>query len=77
MVGHFPAAFHEVCLTTAREATKYAMNRVLVKGKTGEIVATDSKQLLAWGGFQFPFHEDLLIPRSAVFGLQPFPIPKQ
>ena len=35
---------------------------------TGEVVATDGKQLLIQGGFKFPWKDRVLIPRMGLFG---------
>jgi hypothetical protein len=44
------------------------MTRVQVRGKDGELIGTDGKQALVWGGFKFPFAEDLLVPAVPLFG---------
>jgi len=62
-------ALHEASLTTAREPGKFALTRLLLRGRQGQVVGTDTRQLLLLGGFTFPFQEDLLIPRSGLFGL--------
>jgi hypothetical protein len=52
--------------STAREGARFALHRVLLSGKKGQVVATDGLQLLIEGGFTFPWKNDLLIPRMAV-----------
>ena len=69
MPVRFLTALHEASRTASQAPTKYSIHRVLLRGKTGEILATDTHQLLIQSGFKFPFQEDLLIPRSGVFGL--------
>ena len=64
----FPLALHEAGRTAARESGKYAVNRVQVRGKAGEVIGTDGKQALVQGGFVFPFAEDLLVPAVPLFG---------
>ena len=71
MPSSFLKALDEVSQATASEATKYAISRIQLRGKAGQIVGTDTRQLLVNGGFAFPFTEDVLIPRSGIFGLQP------
>ena len=66
----FPRALHEAGRSAAREPGKYAVTRVQVRGKAGEVVGTDGKQALVQGGFVFPFAEDLLVPAVPVFGLK-------
>ncbi|MCE9534692.1 MAG: hypothetical protein K8T89_26755 [Planctomycetes bacterium] len=56
----------------AREPTKYALNRVQLRGRADSVLASDQRQLFQEGGFHFPFTEDLLISRSGLFGLPPF-----
>ena len=41
---------------------------VQLRGGAGQIVATDGKQLLVQSGFPFPWSDDVLVPRLAVFG---------
>ena len=64
----FPTALHEAGRAAAREPGKYAVTRVQVRGAAGEVCGTDGRQALAWGGFAFPFADDLLVPAVPVFG---------
>jgi hypothetical protein len=64
----FPQALHEAGRTAARESGKYAFHGVQIRGKAGQIIATDGKQALVQGGFTLPFKEDLLVPAVPVFG---------
>jgi hypothetical protein len=64
----FPKALHEVGRSSARDPGRYAVTRVQVRGKVGEVVGTDGKQALAWGGFVFPFPDDVLVPAVPLFG---------
>ena len=61
-------ALHECGRTTAKDAGRFALTRVQLKGKAGQLVATDGRTALVWGGFSFPFADDLLIPALPVFG---------
>jgi hypothetical protein len=47
---------------------RLALLRVQLRGKAGQVVATDGKQLLIQRGFAFPWSEDVLVPRVPVFG---------
>ena len=47
---------------------RFALQRLQLRGRTGEVVATDGKQLLVQGGFEFPWAEDILVTRVAAFG---------
>ena len=58
--------------TITQNTNKYAVNRVQLRGKSGEVIATDTRQLLIIGGFEFPFKEDVLIPSLPVFNLKEF-----
>lgn len=60
----------EACGQTANRAgdTRFALTRLQLRGRDGEVVGTDGHQLLIWGGFGFPFQEDLLVPAVPIFG---------
>ena len=59
-------ALHAAMETASPESTRYSLNCVQLQG-TGSIVATDASQMLLQSGFEFPWEEDLLIPRRLVF----------
>src|SRR5262245_2075461 len=67
MGPEFLLALADASETAAREHTRYALERVLLRGKTGQMVATDGKHLLMQSGFRFPWQTDLLVPRLAVW----------
>src|SRR5439155_4658988 len=56
-------ALAEASRTAAREARRYALDKVLLRGRTGEVVASDGGQLLVQRGFTLPWPEDALVPR--------------
>jgi hypothetical protein len=62
------AALHEAGRSASREAGKFTLDRIQVRGKAGEVNGTDGKQALVQGGFVFPFTQDLLLPAVPVFG---------
>ena len=66
-------ALHHAMLTTEREATRYAVDHIQLRGHSGEVVATDGRQLLVQSGFEFTWQEDLLVPRNVVFGCSELP----
>jgi hypothetical protein len=66
------AALDECGRTTSAQASRFALARVQLRGKEGEIVGTDGRQLLVWNGFELPFAESLLIPAVPVFGSREF-----
>jgi hypothetical protein len=52
----------------AREGMRFALHRVQLGGRRGEVASTDGRQLLIDGGFHFPWTQDLLVPRVPLFG---------
>jgi hypothetical protein len=64
----FLVALHECGRTAARDSARFALNRVQVKGASGQLVGTDGRQALIWAGFQFPFAEGLLVLAVPAFG---------
>lgn len=44
-----------------------SMQCLQLRGKQGDVVATDGRQLLILGGFQFPWKDSVLVPRTTVF----------
>jgi hypothetical protein len=67
MPAGFVQALDEAARTTSRDSVRFALARVQLRGKTGEIVATDGRQLLVQGGFTFPWTETVLLPRVPAF----------
>jgi len=59
--------------TADRESTRYATNKIQLRGQAGTICATDGRQLLVQRGFTFPWDEDLLLPRTTVFQSKDLP----
>ena len=58
--------------STAVDSARYATGKVQLRG-SGEIVATDGKQLLMQRGFQFPWKGNVLIARMSLFGADVLP----
>lgn len=53
---------------------RYALNTVQLQGKTGKMIATDTRQAIVLsGGFKFPWQEDVLISYADVFNFADFP----
>jgi hypothetical protein len=63
----FLQALAEATRTTARDGVRYALTRIQVRGRRGQLVATDGRQLLVQGGFSLPWPEDVLIPALPLF----------
>ena len=61
-------ALHECGRTAAREGGRFALDRIQLRGKAGQVVGTDSKQALVWGGITFPFPDDILVHAIPAFG---------
>lgn len=71
MPDDFIRALDDACHTAARDSSpRFALSRIQLRGRAGEIVATDGRQLLLQGGFEFPFDDDLLLPALPVFGMK-------
>jgi hypothetical protein len=62
------AALHDAGRTAAQEPTRYALHRVQLRGKKGQVIGSDGKRAYLKGGFAFPFSDDLLVPAVPVFG---------
>jgi hypothetical protein len=65
-------ALRSAAETTDKEATRYALGCVQMRGGEGRIAATDGSQLLVQAGFEFPWEGERLIPRSTVFASREF-----
>jgi hypothetical protein len=63
----FLAALADAVQTAARDPARLAIMRLLLRGRGGEVVATDGRQLLVQGGFTFPWKEDVLVPALPAF----------
>src|SRR5207244_4288382 len=61
-------ALAEAARSAATEPTRYGVHRLLLRGRAGAVVGTDSKQLYVHGGFSFGWDDDVLVPRLAAFG---------
>ena len=60
-------ALDDAMNTVSTDAIRFATNKIQLRGQKGEIVATDGRQLLWQSGFQFPWSDDLLVPRIKAF----------
>ena len=69
--GTFVVALGEAAHTAASFSTRYALNTVCLRGKHGQVVATDGRQLLIQGGFPLPWPNDVLVPRVLAFASRP------
>jgi hypothetical protein len=69
----FVRAMQDAALTAAREYSGRSLDRILLRGRTGEIVATDGRQLLVQRGFSFPWKEDRLVAGINPWGARELP----
>ena len=60
-------ALDDAMQTASRDAVRFALNKIQIRGSTGVITASDGHALLLQNGFQFPWTEDVLVPRTNVF----------
>ncbi len=63
----------EAAATTDDDSTRYALGCLQFRGSSGEIIATDGRQILLQSGFRFPWEENLLVHRSALFSCRGLP----
>ena len=57
----------DACQTCAEESIRFALTNLQLRGKQGQIVATDGRHAFRQSGFAFPWQGDLLVPRTRVF----------
>jgi hypothetical protein len=74
MPDDFAQVLCEAARTTARASAPSGVTRVQLRGKAGEVVATDGRQLLIQGGVPLPWKDDLLVPRLPVLGARDLPL---
>jgi hypothetical protein len=60
-------ALADAAQSAGTEAVRYALTDIQLRGRSGEIVATDGRQLLIQSGYPFPWQEDLRIPATPLF----------
>jgi len=66
-------ALAQAAATTDEGSTRYALDCLQLKGDTGEVVATDGRQILIQGGYRFPWGGDLLVRRTPLFASRALP----
>jgi hypothetical protein len=69
----FLEALAEAGRVTAKEGVRFALTRVQMRGRQGEVVATDGRQMLLQRGFPLPWQDDVLVPRLPVLGSKELP----
>ena len=66
-------ALHDAVQTTDPAPIRFATDHVQLRSASGQIEATDGRQILVQSGFEFPWDDDLLIPRTMFFGCRELP----
>ena len=61
-------ALHDAVPVTDKDATRYALGCLCLRGPRGRIDATDGKHVLTQSGFEFPWTEDVLLPANGLLG---------
>ncbi len=64
----FLTALDECGRTAARDAGRFALDRVQVRGTAGQVIGTDGRTAVIAGGFALPFADDVLVPAVPAFG---------
>jgi hypothetical protein len=59
--------------TGSDDSTRYALNCIQLRPGTFQVVATDGHQVLAQGGFRFPWDGNLLVRRTPIFASKELP----
>ena len=58
---YFQLALNEASITSSKSYSNRFAGKIQLRGKPGQVVATDSRQLLVQSGFKFPWIEDLMV----------------
>ena len=66
---NFLKGLHECGRSADKQDGRFALSRIQIRGKQGQIVGTDSHIGLLCSGFRLPFTEEVLIPAIPIFGL--------
>ena len=66
-------ALRDAAASTDDTSTRFALGCIQLWGKTGQLVATDGRELLAQSGFDFPWTDAALIPSSDIFNCRELP----
>jgi hypothetical protein len=66
-------ALDDAAHSAARDGVRFAVQKLQLRGGTGDIVATDGRQLLIQGGYALPWKEDVLVPAVGAFTCRELP----
>lgn len=67
------AALDEAMQIPTGNTGRLSLTCIQLRGKQGDVVATDGRQLLIQSGFQFPWKDALLVPRTPLFAARELP----
>jgi hypothetical protein len=67
------AALDEAMQIPTGNSGRLSLTCIQLRGKQGDVVATDGRQLLVQGGFQFPWKDALLMARTPIFAARELP----
>ena len=70
--SRFLSAMADAVATTEKESGRFALNCLRLRGRDGQIAATDSSQALIHTGFAFPWDDEILVAASDAFTSQEF-----
>ena len=70
--SRFLSAMADAVATTEKEYSRFALNCIRLRGRDGQIAATDSSQALIHTGFSFPWDDEILVAASDAFTSQEF-----
>ena len=62
------SALREAVATSDDSSTRYALRCLELRAATGDIAATDGQHVLIQGGFEFPWHTNILLPGIPLLG---------
>ena len=66
-------ALRDAMPLTDPNSSRYALGNLELCGASGQIVATDGRNILFQDGFQFPWQDKVLLPRTTFFGCKDWP----
>ncbi|WP_337174677.1 hypothetical protein [Paludisphaera sp.] len=66
-------ALAEAAATAGERSARHALDCILLRGSTSEVIATDGRQVLVQGGFGLPWGDDLLVRAIPLFASKPLP----
>lgn len=64
MERRFLSAMADASQTTTKEASRFAMDCIRLRGSDGQIAASDSFQALIHTGYQFPWQDEIIVASS-------------